>query len=135
MARYLYSELALAIQARKNCEQSIPPNTEWFGKWTARIRELEQLLPSGSGIDSGTTIDIGASHAEKLIMYAPFHHMNDAGYYDGWTEHTITVTPSFSGINIRVSGRNRNDIKDYLCDTYHHALTQIVADNKPVATE
>jgi hypothetical protein len=48
--------------------------------------------------------------------------MNDTGYYDGWTEHTVTVTPSFSGINIRVSGRNRNDIKDYIHETFSYAL-------------
>lgn len=133
MARYLYSELALAIEARRNCITS--GNEEWLIKWTDRVRELQDMLPSGSGIDCGTKVNLPKSRAEKLVLTASFHHMNEAGYYDGWTEHTITVTPSFSGLNIRVSGRNRNDIKDYLCDTYYHTLTQIIADNKPVAAE
>ena len=42
--------------------------------------------------------------------------------YDGWTEHTVTVTPSFSGFNMRISGRNRNDIKDHMHETFYSAL-------------
>lgn len=125
MARYLYSELALAIEARKNCEAS--NNQEWFKKWTARINELVDLLPSGSGIDSGTKMDLDASHGEKIVLYTSFHHMSDGGYYDGWTEHTIVVTPSFtSKVNLRISGRDRNDIKDYLHGVYFDALTSEV---------
>ena len=146
MARYLYSELAAAIQARLNCSQQkaapnpLPEgyiakaemvNPEWFDKWTERIHDLEQLLPSGSGIDCGTKVDLDASHAEKLVLYTSFHHMNDGGMYDGWTEHIIVVTPSFRGINLRISGRNRNDIKEYLYDTYNYALKQDV-DDKPM---
>ena len=52
--------------------------------------------------------------------------MDDAGFYDGWTGHTITITPSFSGINLRISGPNRNDIKDYLYETFDYALSRDV---------
>lgn len=124
-ARYLYSELSAAIEARKNCEQS--GNTEWFDKWTDRILELSKLLPSGAGIDNGTIIAMSESHAEKIVLHTAFHHMNDAGFYDGWTEHTVIVTPSFRGINLRISGRNRNDIKDHLYETFDYALKQEVA--------
>lgn len=149
MARYLYSELAAAIEARRNCSQQkaapspLPDgyvakaemvNPEWFDKHTERIRELSKLLPSGSGIDCGTKVDLDASHGEKIVLYASFHHMNDNGMYDGWTEHTITVTPSFRGINLRISGRNRNDIKEYLYETYEYALSQDVED-KPLKTD
>lgn len=51
--------------------------------------------------------------------------MNDAGYYDGWTEHTITVTPAFiGGFELSISGRNRNDIKDYISEVFNQALSQ-----------
>jgi len=126
MDKKLYQELAAAIQARKNCDTATPRNTEWFDKWTDRINELVDLLPSGSGIDCGTKIDLDASHAEKIVLYTSYHHMNDGGYYNGWTEHTITVTPSFREINLRISGRNRNDIKEYLYETFEYALTQQV---------
>jgi hypothetical protein len=125
MVRYLYSELAAAIEARRNCADR--NNQEWLVKWTQRIQQLEQLLPSGSGIDCGTIIDLEQSHAEKLVMRADFHHVY-GGMYDGWTGHIITVTPSFRGINLRISGRNRNDIKEYLYDTYDYALKQEVSE-------
>jgi hypothetical protein len=56
--------------------------------------------------------------------------MNDAGYYDGWTDHIVIVSPSFDGIDIKISGRNRNDIKDYLHDVFHAALTEEVDDDE-----
>lgn len=148
MARYLYSELSSLIQARKNCASRHPftteqikshcalcgeidthanhnpRNPEWFDKHTDSIEELvRQHMPSGSGFDSGTTLDLDASHAEKLVFRTSFHHMDEGGYYDGWTYHTVTVTPSLSGqFNLRISGRNRNDIKDYMYETFSYAL-------------
>jgi hypothetical protein len=57
--------------------------------------------------------------------------MNDGGFYDGWTEHTITVTPSFIGsMNIKISGRDRNQIKDYLHDVFSTALTEEINEDK-----
>ena len=124
-ARPLYRELATAIQAMRNCEET--NNVEWVHKWAETIDNLTELLPHGSGIDSGCQIDLDKSHAEKLVIHTSFHHMNDGGFYDGWTEHTITVTPSFSGINLRISGPNRNDIKEYLYDTFDYILRADVA--------
>ena len=49
--------------------------------------------------------------------------MNENGYYDGWTEHTVTVTPALSGeFHLRISGRNRNDIKDMIHESFDHLL-------------
>ena len=125
MARYLYSELAMLIQARRNCAESVngtPSLQDWFEKHSDRIEALvREHMPSGSGFDSGTTLDLDASHAERLVFNTAFHHMED-GYYAGWTQHTVTVTPSFHGFNLRVSGRNRNDIKDYIGSMFHEAL-------------
>ena len=124
MARYLYSELASAIDARKRC---IETNNDWAEKWSAAIKNAEDnFLPHGSGVDSGCKIDLERSHGGKLVIDLGYHHMNDVGYYDGWTEHTAYVTPSFDGINIRITGSNRGDIKDYLYETLEYALTQRV---------
>jgi|SRR5579859_1715082 len=125
MARYLYSELASAVQARLNCKRT--DNSEWHDKHTDTIEHLvDNFLPHGSGYDSGTKIDLDRSHGEKLVFITSFHHMNDSGYYCGWTEHTVTVTPSFSGINMRISGRNRNDIKDMMYQDFDYQLRQTV---------
>ena len=120
-ARYLYSELAQAIQARKSCEQS--GNTEWFDKCSSRIKTIEDLLPHGSGFDSGTKVNLEASHADRLVFETSFHHMTDSGMYDGWTEHTVTVTPAFIGdYHIRISGRNVNDIKEFIAEEFEYIL-------------
>lgn len=123
--RPLYRELASLLIAVENCRKA--GNNEWLDKHETRIGELCSMLPSGSGIDSGTILDRDRCSPGKLVFTLGFHHMNDNGMYDGWTEHILTVTPSFDGIDLRFTGRNRNDIKDYLHEVYYHALTQNVA--------
>ena len=124
--RPLYQELASAVQARLNCIAS--SDSEWEGKHEERIEALvKNHLPSGSGIDSGTAIDLDKSTGEKLVLTLSYHHMDEMGGYDGWTEHTITVRPSLLfGIDLTISGRDRNRIKDYLYEVYQYALTREV---------
>lgn len=86
------------------------------------LKRLAGMLPSGSGINCGTTIDYPLSTENKIVLLTSFHHMDDVGMYDGWTEHKLTITPTFTGFNIAITGRNRNDIKDYLCDVYSASL-------------
>ncbi len=87
---------------------------------------LKEHLPSGSGIDCGVKLD-ESSGPERLVFTLSFHHMDEAGYYDGWTEHKAIVTPTLAdhdGMRLRVTGgRNRNDINDYLHDVMDSALT------------
>lgn len=124
MTRYLYSELSNLLTAKSNCERS--GNTEWLTKHTETLEALvQEFMPRGSGFDSGTKLDWSASHPEKLVFSTAFHHMDEHGYYDGWTEHTVTVTPSLSGTpRIRVSGRNRNEIKDVIYEEFETALNR-----------
>ena len=118
----LYQALARALVARQNCEKS--GNTEWFAKHTATIQELCRLhLPSGSGFDNGTTINLDLSTSDKLVFVTSYHHMNGDGFYDGWTEHTVTVRPSLSStITLAISGRDRNDVKEYIHECFTAAL-------------
>ena len=123
MNNKLYATFASLIAARLNCVTA--HNDEWFEKHSERIAELLEHMPSGSGIDSGTKINLNASSPEKLVFDTAYHHMNDAGMYDGWTEHTVIVTPSLAfGFNLRITGRDRNGIKEYLHEVYSLALTQ-----------
>lgn len=124
----LYVELANLIRARLNCQQRTPePNQEWFERHTDTIKQLvKDYMPSGGGIDDGTRIDLDRSTGSKLVFTTNFHHMDESGMYDGWTEHTVTVRPSFGGIELTISGRNRNDIKDYLHETFEYALSQLI---------
>ena len=82
-----------------------------------RVKEIMQGAPSGSGFDSGTQLD-DKSTPKKLIFNTSYHHMDDAGYYIGWTDHQVIITPSFDGMDIKVTGKNYNDIKDYIGDVF-----------------
>ena len=99
-------------------------NEEWQQAWRELLEQCEELLPSGSGFDSGTRIEHASS--SKIVLRTAYHHMID-GYYDGWTEHTVTVVPNLVyGFDLRVSGRNRNDVKEYIADVFFDVLRQEV---------
>jgi hypothetical protein len=115
--------LAGKVQAYRNCCNT--NNGEWAGNHKEDIdRIMDTYCPHGSGIDGVNQLDLDKSNGEKLVIHTSFHHMNEVGYYDGWTEHTVTITPNFDGINVSVSGRNRNDIKEYLSETFEYAFSQ-----------
>lgn len=119
--------IASAIVARRNCIKS--KNEEWRDKWEEVLLTIErEHLPSGSGFDSGTRIDMIGSNEGRIVLRTSFHHMNESGCYDGWTHHVVWVYPSFDGIRIRITGRDRNGWKDYAYDVFHHALTREIDD-------
>jgi hypothetical protein len=91
----------------------------------------KNLLPSGSGIDTGTKISRLRFKQGAVRLSLEFHHMNENGYYDGWTEHTVLVSPDLRyGFTLHVGGKDRNQIKDYLGDTYDACLREEVDDEK-----
>ena len=109
--------LSRAIVARRNAEVS--HNTVWVGKWAAHILDIMSGAPSGSGFDNGT--HLGNSHKQsdrRLTFATSFHHMNDGGYYDGYSDHLVTIEATFNGLGIKVSGRDRNNIKEYIAETF-----------------
>lgn len=116
----LLNELAHLVSAIGHCDD------EWRVKHTARLNALvREYMPSGAGFDDGTQLVLAKSSADKLVFVTSFHHMDEHGYYDGWTAHTVTVTPSFIGrMNIEVSGRDRNRIKDYIAEVFYDALVK-----------
>lgn len=117
----LYQRIACTIQAIENCHKA--NNTVWIDKHNETLDSLESMLPSGSGIDNGTKIDRDRSTSNKIVLTFGFHHMDENGFYDGWTEHTLTVRPSLAfGTDLTISGPNRNQIKDYLYETFSHCL-------------
>ena len=121
----LYRLIASIAEARLNCQAN--NNAEWFDRHSERLDYIaRELLPSGAGVDSGSKIDLERTTAGKIVLTTAYHHMNDGGMYDGWTEHAVVVTPCFDGIDVRVTGRDRNDVKDYLGDLFHANLTSLV---------
>jgi len=127
----LIKAIASRICAIENCRKRPPLNPDAKADHEATLRRLEKLLPSGSGFDDGTTIDLDRSTSDKIVLLTAFHHMDEMGDYDWWTEHTITVEPSFVfGLAIKVSGKNRNDINNYIAETFQCDLSQEIPDDK-----
>lgn len=119
-------ELACLALAIANCSGG--KNDEWAAKHRDRLDTLcKDMLPSGGGINAGVKFDLVRSTPDKLVFDTAYHHMNDGGYYDGWTDHTITVRASLAhGLTIAISGRDRNGIKDHLHEVFSQALQQVV---------
>lgn len=120
------ASLILAIQ---NCQK---PGFNGHLDYPAKhIEALEALardyLPRGSGFDRGCTFDVDASRADCLVIRTAFHHMDENGYYCGWSDHVVRVRADLAfGFTVSVSGRNVRDIKDYIADTFHSAMSEIV---------
>jgi hypothetical protein len=116
--REVYQKMASKLQAIQNCEAK--HDSEWRGRHEADLLDMvKEHMPRGSGCDSGTHLLMQESTPEKLVFQCDFHHMNDGGYYDGWTEHKVIITPSLGfDFNVRVTGRDRNQIKDYLAELF-----------------
>jgi hypothetical protein len=128
----VYQVLSNSLVALNNCIDS--HNKEWEDRWADVINDVMKNAPSGSGIDNGTTLEMEISmnsltESEKLIFSFGYHFMNEDGYYDGWESYVLTVTPSFTNINLKFKGKNRNDIKDYLHDVYYDWLNEEVEYN------
>lgn len=127
----IYRELANRIQARLNCINKGEDENAvyWAGQHEKCIESLKDLLPSGSGIDSGISIDLINSTGEKIIIDSSFHAMNDGGYYDRWIDFSVTITPSLiHGISLKISGRfgKYQDIREYLFDIFNDSLRETV---------
>ena len=114
MKRKVYQAIASAISAMPR---------EWAEE---RLDLIErEYLPSGSGINAGCKILVEESHKDRIVIQTEFHHMNEVGYYDGWTSHKVIVTPSLiSGFYIRITGRDKNGIKEYLAELFYQVLDQ-----------
>lgn len=122
----LYRQLAMIMSAIVNCRGL--KNETWERIHRASALNLAyNCMPSGSGIDMGTRIDLDSSTADKLVFTFSYHHMDENGMYSGWTDHTLTVRPDLiSGFKMTIGGPNRNDVKDYLYETFDIALREEV---------
>lgn len=109
-----YSKLANLFVAHENCVKS--GNKEWENNHGEKLEEfVKNYLPHGSGFDNGTKFIWEESNQNKLVFSANFHHMDDNGMYCGWSEHKVIVTPDLLfGYNIKVTGQNKRDIKEYI---------------------
>ena len=90
--------------------------------WAKRKKELallQELLPNGNGLLRQLDCEILLKSTEKRIVIGTtyWHETNTR------TVHQVIIKPSFEGaINIRVTGKNVNNVKEYLHDIFREAL-------------
>ena len=97
-------------------------------KWE-EFKSLQKLLPNGNLIrrEGGSMILLKSTETKIVIDTAYWHYETSR-----WTEHQVVITPSFEGeINIRITGKNEDNIKEYLQDIFREALMQEYAVFKP----
>ena len=122
----VYSRLSNLVQWYGNlieCDDQEKANT-YLPQCEKEIQEIMgNHLPHGSGFDSGCKLNLDESKPERLVIDTGFHHMDEMGGYDKWTEHQVIVTPSlWRGFNLRITGRNYRDIKEYMYEMFDYAL-------------
>lgn len=121
----VYQRIAQLVTNAQHC------NEEWANKAVEELEELVlEYLPHGSGFDSGCEVDVDSSKPNRVIIHTSYHHMDEYGSYDGWTNHDIILVPDLvRGFDFRVTGRNtRDDIKTYIGDMFAECLDRVVPD-------
>ena len=80
---------------------------------------LQELLPIGNGIEAVCVIPL-KSTKKRIVIDTYYWHLN---YSYEWTIYQVVITPSFEGeINIRITGKNVDNVKEYLQDIFREAL-------------
>lgn len=130
MKQRVYERIAGLTEARTNCIKA--GNTDWQGRHEDAIKAIVNVhMPFGSGFDSGTSLDMDKSSSKRLVFLSSFHVMDDNGFYDGWIDFRVIVTPDLSRwFDIRVVGSfgRRNDLRSYVADVFMAALTAETGD-------
>jgi hypothetical protein len=91
--------------------------------YEGNLAPLLERLPHGSGFDNGVSLS-SESEPEKLIFDFEFHHMDEYGFYTGWTSHRLVVTPSLEwGFTLELSGGG-DDFNDYISDLFYEVLDE-----------
>ena len=112
-----------------NCEEN--GNTEWQEKHESSLHSLMQSAPSGSGFDAGTKLSEEENYTtNRIVFITSFHHMNNEGFYSGWSEHKVIVSPDLQfDFILKVTGRDKNNIKSYIEDVFNGWLSSEIITN------
>ena len=114
------------VKAKEYCDRVNPENEiqqQTYDRCEAIIKQFEDALPIGSGIVSTEVISVTN---KKIVISFDYQHLNENGYYDGWTHHEARITATFGGYTMYISGRNRNDIKPYLHELFSCHISKFI---------
>ena len=125
MNNKLYKHFSGTLQAYQNCIKT--GNEIWEKKHLEKLNAMIDELPHGSGIDSDVELNLEKSNPNKLVFNFSFHFMDENGMYDGWIDYKLTVIPDlYNDFYLNITGRNKQEIKDYLYEIFDYALKQEV---------
>ena len=92
-------------------------NTNVIVKDLALLQEL--LPPVNKTPKQVKTVILVKSTKERIEIATSYWHYETSR----WTDHRVVITPSFEGeINIRITGKNEDNVKEYLHDIFREAL-------------
>jgi hypothetical protein len=108
--------------------------SQWFPETHNQLGAIENdYLMHGSGFDAGTCIfPYPESKPDRIVGHTAFHHMDEYGGYDDWSEFDFVVTPTLQspGYRLRIIEKDiirkykaRGDV-DYFYDELDHCLSQ-----------
>ena len=125
----IYKRLAKIANSRLRCLNSIkfPQEIENYEDEIDDI--MKNIFPHGSGIDNGCTFNYEKSVNNRLVINSAYHCMNENGYYDGWVDFIVVLTPDLEldyTLNIRGNFGKYNHVKDYLYQIFHNSFDQEV---------
>ena len=131
----IYKKIATRAYSRLRCIESInkssnSDNIENWKKWADRYEDeidtiMRNIFPHGSGIDNGCSFNYDKSINNRLVINSGYHCMNENGYYDGWVNFTVTITPDLEldyKLNIVGKFGKYTHIKEYLYELFHNSF-------------
>ena len=131
MKRKLYQVIAGKLRAMENLKNADDPNG-WYDKHEDSIENLiKDHFPHGAGFDGEIWLDYSRSNPEKLVFFAEYHHMDQNGYYDGWSTLKCVVRPSLAcGFDFKLTGIKRKYRYDaeYYYSMFHSFLATEIED-------
>ena len=129
----LYQKIIQTTKALESCEEK--GMIEAYNNHYDRLQDIHKnYLPSGSGFDGQMNIESATD--SKLIIRFDWHILNNNGYYDGWLDLLLIVTPNLANdFDMKIKWyTNGNDkrkvekykplIEDFLYDEWYYVLTQ-----------
>jgi len=106
--------------AQAQCSERYPTLSEREELQSEIKWVLNGMLPHGSGIDADWIISF-KNKSNKIYISNSYHHMNEDGYYDGWSDFTVIINLLgneyfklvFNGTESQRLAK-KYDIRDYL---------------------
>lgn len=126
-------QLSRLIEASSDADKkNYPHRAALVEDLGAKMAACFDQLPSGSGFDSGVAVTPVWSGTQPgkitcFFIEAPYHPMDDLGFYKEWITCRFRVEPAFDGIDLvetKHDGPYTCEDVEYIAETLYQALTQ-----------